>query len=125
MKHQSAVSCWGKHARPGMSKKRRMRARQAPCGLVEFAPRRGVIADLRTQTLRRGVERERAHHQESPMPGPVKYLFAAVLLVLPAATLAEAHAQGVSTPDAVRLFLGRYGQHCSANLDLDRPHPNL
>jgi len=96
------------------------------------------------------------------MPGPVKYLFAAmllaapaahaanwlddawsdetigktgtpaitlgasaVLLVLPAATLAEAHAQGVSTPDAVRLFLGRYGQHCSANLDLDRPHPNL
>lgn len=49
----------------------------------------------------------------------------AVLLVLPAATLAEAHAQGVSTPDAVRLFLGRYGQHCSAALDLDRPHPNL
>ncbi|HEX6840504.1 MAG TPA: hypothetical protein VF113_03210 [Stellaceae bacterium] len=96
------------------------------------------------------------------MPGPAKYLFAAlllaapaahaadwldeawsdeavdkagapaitlgasaVLLVLPAQTLAEAHAQGVSTPDAVRLFLGRYGQHCSANLDLDRPHPNL
>jgi hypothetical protein len=49
----------------------------------------------------------------------------AVLLVLPAATLAEAHAQGVSTPDAVRLFLGRYGQHCSASLDLDRPHPRL
>jgi hypothetical protein len=49
----------------------------------------------------------------------------AVLLVLPAATLDEAHAQGVSTPDAVRLFLARYGQHCSANLDLDRPHPNL
>ncbi|HKW52166.1 MAG TPA: hypothetical protein VJO12_00625 [Stellaceae bacterium] len=49
----------------------------------------------------------------------------AVLLVLPAATLAEAHAQGVSTPDAVRLFLGRYGQHCSAGLDLDRPHPGL
>src|SRR6185437_13558203 len=37
----------------------------------------------------------------------------AVLLVLPAATLDEAHAQGVSTPEAVRLFLGRYGQHCS------------
>jgi hypothetical protein len=49
----------------------------------------------------------------------------AVLLVLPAATLDEAHAQGVSTPDAVRLFLARYGQHCSANLDLDLPHPNL
>lgn len=49
----------------------------------------------------------------------------AVLLVLPAATLNEAHAQGVSTPDAVRLFLGRYGQHCSAGLDLDRPHPRL
>jgi hypothetical protein len=49
----------------------------------------------------------------------------AVLLVLPEATLAEAHAQGVSTADAVRLFLGRYGQHCSASLDLDQPHPNL
>ena len=49
----------------------------------------------------------------------------AVLLVLPAATLDEAHAQGVSTPEAVRLFLGRYGQHCSATLDLDRPHRNL
>ena len=49
----------------------------------------------------------------------------AVLLVLPATTLAEAHAAGVSTPDAVRLFLARYGQHCSAGLDLDRPHPRL
>ena len=49
----------------------------------------------------------------------------AVLLVLPETTLAEAHAAGLSTPDAVRLFLGRYGQHCSAGLDLDRPHPGL
>ncbi|HEX9489831.1 MAG TPA: hypothetical protein VF930_06070 [Stellaceae bacterium] len=49
----------------------------------------------------------------------------AVLLVLPAATLAAAHAAGVSTPEAVRLFVGRYGQRCSAGLDLDRPHPHL
>jgi len=49
----------------------------------------------------------------------------AVLLVLPEATLAEAHAAGVSTSDAVRLFVARYGQHCSAGLDLDRPHPHL
>src|SRR5260370_27216382 len=48
----------------------------------------------------------------------------AVLLVLPAATLAAAHAAGVSTPEAGRLFVGRYGQRCSAGLDLDRPHPH-
>src|SRR5260221_12914013 len=47
------------------------------------------------------------------------------VLVLPAATLAAAHAAGVSTPEAVRLFVGRYGQRCSAGLDLDRPHPHL
>jgi hypothetical protein len=49
----------------------------------------------------------------------------AVLLVLPEATLAEAHAAGLSTPEAVRRFVARYGQHCSAGLDLDRPHPHL
>ena len=51
----------------------------------------------------------------------------AVLLVLPEATLAEAHAAGISTPEAVRQFVARYGQHCSAglDLDLDRPHPHL
>ena len=48
-----------------------------------------------------------------------------VLVVLPEKTLSEAHAAGISTSDAVRLFLGRYGQHCSAGLDLDRPHPHL
>jgi hypothetical protein len=25
----------------------------------------------------------------------------------------------------VRRFVARYGQHCSAGLDLDRPHPHL
>src|SRR5713101_5070326 len=49
----------------------------------------------------------------------------AVLVVLPEAALAKAHAAGVNTSDAVRLFVGRYGQHCSAGLDLDRPHPHL
>jgi hypothetical protein len=48
-----------------------------------------------------------------------------ILLVLPEATLAEAHAAGVETPQAVQLFLRRYGQHCSAVLDLDRAHENI
>lgn len=48
-----------------------------------------------------------------------------VLLVLPEATLAEAHAAGVETPQAVQLFLQRYGQHCSAVLDLDLPHQRI
>ncbi len=48
-----------------------------------------------------------------------------VLLVLPEATLADAHAAGVSTPDAVRLFVTRYGPHCAGSVDLDRPHLHL
>ncbi|HLJ62927.1 MAG TPA: hypothetical protein VKT70_02395, partial [Stellaceae bacterium] len=48
-----------------------------------------------------------------------------VVVVLPEATLTEAHAEGVSTENAVRAFLERYGQHCSELLDLDKPHPRL
>ncbi len=48
-----------------------------------------------------------------------------VLLVLPETALAEAHAAGVSTPDAVRLFVTRYGPHCAGSIDLDRPHQHL
>lgn len=48
-----------------------------------------------------------------------------VLLVLPETTLTEAHAAGVSTPEAVRRFVTRYGPHCAGNLDLDRPHRGL
>jgi hypothetical protein len=48
-----------------------------------------------------------------------------VLVVLPQTTLDDAHAAGLSTPDAVRQILERYGQHCSAVIDLDRPHPHL
>ncbi len=48
-----------------------------------------------------------------------------ILLVLPEATLVEAHAAGVSTSDAVRQFVMRYGPHCAGNLDLDRPHQHL
>lgn len=48
-----------------------------------------------------------------------------VMLVLPEATLAEAHAAGVSTPEAVRRFVTRYGPHCGGNLDLDLPHQHL
>jgi hypothetical protein len=48
-----------------------------------------------------------------------------IFVVLPEATLAEAHAAGVETQRAVQLFLRRYGQHCSEILDLDRPHRGL
>lgn len=48
-----------------------------------------------------------------------------VLLVLPQATLDDAHAAGVSTPDAVRQLVERYGQHCSAIIDLNQPHQHL
>lgn len=50
---------------------------------------------------------------------------AGVLLVLPEVTLAEAHAAGRSTQEAVQLLVQRYGQHCSDALDLDRPHAHL
>jgi hypothetical protein len=50
---------------------------------------------------------------------------AGVTLVFPATALDEAHAAGVSTRDAVRLAIERYGQHCSDVLDLDGPHRNL
>ena len=48
-----------------------------------------------------------------------------VLLVLPEATLDEAHAAGRTTREAVELLVQRYGQHCSETLDLDRPHEHL
>jgi hypothetical protein len=48
-----------------------------------------------------------------------------ILLVLPEAALQEALAAGVSTEEAVRLMVQHYGQHCSAILDLDQPHPRL
>lgn len=43
-----------------------------------------------------------------------------VILVMPAVTLAAAHAEGVGTKAAVTLFIERYGQHCSDVVDLDR-----
>ncbi len=50
---------------------------------------------------------------------------AGILLVLPEGTLAEAHAAGRSSREAVELLVERYGQHCSPLLDLDRPHAHL
>ena len=43
-----------------------------------------------------------------------------VILVMPAVTLAAAHAEGVGTKAAVTLFIERYGQHCSNVIDLNR-----
>jgi hypothetical protein len=43
-----------------------------------------------------------------------------VVLVLPAETLAAAHAEGVDTKEAVTLFIERYGQHCSDIVDLNQ-----
>jgi hypothetical protein len=48
-----------------------------------------------------------------------------VLLVLDQTTLDDAHAAGLSTHDAVRQVLQRYGQHCSDVIDLNRPHRHL
>lgn len=48
-----------------------------------------------------------------------------VLLVLPEATLAEAHAAGIDTHDAVQLFVSRYAQHCGEFLDLDHQHQSV
>jgi hypothetical protein len=48
-----------------------------------------------------------------------------VLLVLDQTTLDDAHAAGLSTPDAVRALLERYGQHCSDVIDLNRPYRHL
>ncbi len=48
-----------------------------------------------------------------------------ILLVLPEATLRQAHTAGVTTADAVKLLVQRYGQHCSDVLDLDGPHRHV
>jgi hypothetical protein len=48
-----------------------------------------------------------------------------IRVVLPEATLAAAHAAGVSTAEAVQLFVQRYGHHCSDVLDLDHAHRGL
>jgi hypothetical protein len=48
-----------------------------------------------------------------------------ILLVLPEATLQKAHRAGVTTADAVKLLVQRYGQHCSDVLDLDGPHRHV
>ncbi len=50
---------------------------------------------------------------------------AGVLLVLPQETLDAAHAEGLSTPDAVQQLVERYGQRCSGVIDLDQPHQHL
>jgi hypothetical protein len=58
--------------------------------------------------------------------GPAITLNAAgILLVLPEATLQKAHTAGVTTADAVKTFVQRYGQHCSDVLDLDLPHRHV
>jgi hypothetical protein len=43
-----------------------------------------------------------------------------VTLVLPADTVAAAHAQGFDTRQMVTLFIERYGQHCAGIIDLDQ-----
>jgi len=50
---------------------------------------------------------------------------AGVLLVLPQETLDAAHAEELSTRDAVQQLMERYGQHCSTVIDLDQPHQHL
>lgn len=50
---------------------------------------------------------------------------AGILLVLPEATLQKAQAAGITTADAVKLFMERYGQHCSDILDLGRRYRHV
>jgi len=49
----------------------------------------------------------------------------AIHVVLPAATLRQAHNEGVTTEQALGAFLERYGQRCSGLLKLNAPHPSL
>jgi hypothetical protein len=46
-------------------------------------------------------------------------------VTLPAATLRQAHQQGLSTKEALVAFIDRYGQRCSHLLNLNLPHPGL
>jgi hypothetical protein len=48
-----------------------------------------------------------------------------IYVVLPAATLHQAYDAGVTTEDALRVFLDRHGQRCSDLIDLNIPHPKL
>ena len=48
-----------------------------------------------------------------------------VYVVFPIATLLQAHVEGITTEDAVRAFLERYGQRCSNLIDLNAPHSSL
>jgi hypothetical protein len=48
-----------------------------------------------------------------------------IYVVLPTATLLQAHDEGVATRDALRDFLERYGQRCSKSVDLNVANPNL
>lgn len=48
-----------------------------------------------------------------------------VLLVLPLATLQKANNAGVTTAEAVKQFVQRYGPSCSDVLDLNRPHRHV
>jgi hypothetical protein len=44
---------------------------------------------------------------------------------LPSVVIDHAHAEGLSTKDALVAFLGRYSPQCSHILDLNGPQPNL
>jgi hypothetical protein len=48
-----------------------------------------------------------------------------IYVVLPTATLRQAYDEGVTMEDALRAFVGRYGQRCSSLIDLNVPHPHL
>jgi hypothetical protein len=48
-----------------------------------------------------------------------------IYVVLPTATLLQAHYEGVATEDALGDFLERYGPRCSKIVDLNVAHPKL
>jgi hypothetical protein len=86
------------------------------------------LAGLLSATAARADWLDRAWQEDvvNETGGPAVTLSAdGVILVLPDSALNEAHAAGVSTRDAVRLFIERHGQHCSDIIDLDEPQRNL
>jgi hypothetical protein len=95
--------------------------RRTPC-LAGFAAALLVAAPARADWLERAWRDDVVAETGTPA---ITLSAGGILLVLPEAALQEAHAAGVTTADAARLFVQRYGQHCSDILDLDRPHQHV
>lgn len=87
-----------------------------------------LLASILSATAAQADWLDHAWREDAVNPGgrPAVTLTAdGVVLVLPNGTLDEAREAGVSTQDAVRMFIERYRQPCSDVVDLNRPQPKL